>query len=550
MYGDNNGFPNQQLMPSQNAVDAGYVDACKTQNDIIIHNAIAVDNLSNELARIRAVEAEGQRLRGIRDLSYNRIENSEGILYWSRHWINPENGNDESRSTRLLNIRMMRLVKIPHIYTGGQTIEYRIMWWDQDNHEHTDEIESLTVKMLATFLIGHSIKILVDPLLRNSVISELISFLNSNIKEEEATYEFIGWRKDDHSHWRFRNDPVVEGEISQSYDFAQITYLKALALNFPLTQDTNCYLSSPVGIFSNNPQQVIRLLKVTDSPKVIQSDQKRKEIQQILKKANSEYVFYLYRNTPRGRQIFDMLSEASKTGIIDDSPLRALILIIFDTSVSERIANNCKMIEIDETMGLACLPTPFCHPKEENVSELLKKNKATDYFGFVEHLLLTSRNYGTEIAGVMQKVSRNLQKMNDAVVSESENLIIGVKEQCYRITSALPKADVSVSVAFYDKRMIFYDSNYLYFTNESFKQIFRDILAISPGQDRLKKVLFDAGILVPTKSCEYTARVRIDTDKGSIGFNFIRMDLNKLNIFGRLALVDILNERSKEKKHE
>ena len=95
MYGDNNGFPNQQLMPSQNAVDAGYVDACKTQNDIIKHNAIAVDNLSNELARIRAVEAEGQRLRGIRDLSYNRIENSEGILYWSRHWINPENGNDE-----------------------------------------------------------------------------------------------------------------------------------------------------------------------------------------------------------------------------------------------------------------------------------------------------------------------------------------------------------------------------------------------------------------------------------------------------------------------
>lgn len=331
-----------------------------------------------------------------------------------------------------------------------------------------------------------------------------------------------------------------------------LSLLKSMSLNYPILREWNYIFPKVIRLIvpSGYRLMVVNTL-YTPTSKTVQGNLNDKAVQKMLERMNSGALFVLGSESDRTKCILNTFEEYASSGA------NALFVYVTD---NEMLPREDKFFDIYlEDSVISCLPIDLLVPKASEL-ELVKdiiamRAPLKDARGYERTLLASAcflyPGFSEEQKNLLDSLFDMIHKLCDWNESNTDsasilNLFSRALYQYWEKEEIVGVVELpNVESRYIDAKdtCVFYDDQYVYFTQGLFKKVIEPLAQISPNT--IKKVLSDEGILIHD-SKTFTTKMPLNRAYGnSDRIRAMKFCKDLLVLPGGLMFIDLCMERGR-----
>lgn len=344
--------------------------------------------------------------------------------------------------------------------------------------------------------------------------------------------------------------------------------VKALGVNFPVLRELGFYMQKIITLVVPRGETK-NVISILSSYGCIKLDEfaKQKQIREAFCETHSAFIIFPYKYSQRCNKILDLVFSILKAGEVDGKILDALPIFITEDNVIQDNEDQMFLIYCEkEEFSQIKIPMENVVPEAKNLP--LIEDKIKNYIikaeskeekiliaaiCFLYPMIEEYQDYKfekfIEMAYEMVQVDEDVRDTQDLKEYFIESFLnwqqLNQFSGVYELHSY--KKDIS------DKKVILYDQDYLYISEEMFKRICKPILEIIPISV-MKTYLKEEGILLTNNNSlkGYTVKISIRSkENGDITrVRRMKFDRAKLHRDGDMDIIDICKAREGRKNDE
>ena len=335
----------------------------------------------------------------------------------------------------------------------------------------------------------------------------------------------------------------------------KLKILKSLGVNYPVIRSLGYEVRKPFLLVTNcdDMKFLLECLSVYDAVRISEFS-KLKDIETVLHETNSEYIFFPYSISKKGKEQADYFVTAMKLGKAGKESVNAIPLAISDGKIRRENTAPYFTIYFDEGLENMYLPLEEVVPADEQLAVVIDKISELNLQGKTQEektlLVAACFLYPALHRENREDEFRELLNCVDMLVKQDEDgdsvnlaelfveeLYQWQERTCFHDVFALPRLEMQVTQRL--DEVILFDSKYLYMQEKLLKKIVHDMLNNVP-MVILKAALSDVGMLLTERTETYTVKVNYYNIAGNYErVRMLRFNREAFSRWGEMAFIDL-----------
>ena len=311
-------------------------------------------------------------------------------------------------------------------------------------------------------------------------------------------------------------------------------------LYFPVLRKWGATLNVPIALFADDVRVARNIIsKISANALLINPSMRPEEVKKILKKANSEGFFLVinsanFFDSDKRRALFELLTDCTMTGLVDDEMLTGAVFIVFVGCVPQNVKGLVLEIHIDDTVELPdfvdedyVISTDLFPVIRDKVDKLpdskAKPFQAAALFRYTE----ISENELCDLLKKAEEINDSAEGyiFTDGLVEMASDLILRAVEQNNVIDLSMGESADGVNLDSCILRKIFD----LYVPERLFAEILSPLIQMGYKISYLKLLLTQNQIIKGTPG-HYTRRIFLSSSQRPYMINVDLEQINKIII--------------------